>query len=96
METLRAGAADIRKSFVPKSSRAHLHDHLERRVNIGYHLWGLMILFLWMKKWNIRAPQPSASESAGVHHRSWSLYLALLLIAGSVYLAGSSPLLRCS
>jgi len=25
---------------------------------LGYHLWGLMILFLWMKHWNIQ----SASE----------------------------------
>jgi asparagine synthase (glutamine-hydrolysing) len=28
--------------------------HLERRANLGYHLWGLMILFLWMKKWSIQ------------------------------------------
>jgi hypothetical protein len=28
--------------------------HLERRVNAGYHLWGLTILFLWMKKWGIQ------------------------------------------
>ena len=29
-------------------------DHMERRVNLGYHLWGLMILFLWIKHWNIQ------------------------------------------
>ena len=33
-----------------------LKDHLERRANSGYHLWGLMILFLWMKKWKIQSP----------------------------------------
>ena len=33
-----------------------LKDHLERRANSGYHLWGLMILFLWMKKWKIQPP----------------------------------------
>ena len=38
-----------------------LRDHLERRINIGYHLWGLMILFLWMKKWRIQAPVKSAA-----------------------------------
>jgi asparagine synthase (glutamine-hydrolysing) len=32
-----------------------MRDHLERRVNVGYHLWGLMMLFLWMKKWGIQA-----------------------------------------
>jgi len=29
--------------------------HLERRINAGYHLWGLLLLFLWMKKWRIQA-----------------------------------------
>jgi asparagine synthase (glutamine-hydrolysing) len=36
---------------------ACLRDHLERRANLGYHLWGLMILFLWMRKWKIQTPQ---------------------------------------
>ncbi|MGC2637376.1 MAG: asparagine synthase (glutamine-hydrolyzing) [Acidobacteriaceae bacterium] len=27
--------------------------HMTRRINVGYHLWGLMTLFLWMKRWNI-------------------------------------------
>jgi asparagine synthase (glutamine-hydrolysing) len=36
-----------------------LKDHLERRANSGYHLWGLMILFLWMKQWKI---QPSSQH----------------------------------
>jgi len=31
-----------------------IRDHLERRVNCGYHLWGLMMLLLWMKKWNMQ------------------------------------------
>jgi asparagine synthase (glutamine-hydrolysing) len=30
-----------------------LNDHLERTANLGYHLWGLMVLLLWMKQWNI-------------------------------------------
>jgi len=38
-----------------------LKDHLERRANSGYHLWGLMILFLWMKKWKIQT-SPSRLE----------------------------------
>ena len=33
-----------------------VRKHLERRANLGYHLWGLLTLFLWMKRWNIRAP----------------------------------------
>lgn len=31
--------------------------HLDRKANLGYHLWGLLTLFLWMKRWNI---QPAA------------------------------------
>jgi asparagine synthase (glutamine-hydrolysing) len=27
--------------------------HLERRANLGYHLWGLMVLLIWMKRWRI-------------------------------------------
>ena len=33
---------------------ALVRAHLERRANLGYHLWGLMILFFWMKKWGIQ------------------------------------------
>lgn len=29
-------------------------DHLTRRANLGYHLWGLLTLFLWMKRWNVQ------------------------------------------
>jgi asparagine synthase (glutamine-hydrolysing) len=34
--------------------------HLERRANLGYHLWGLMVLLIWMKRWKIEL----ASEEA--------------------------------
>jgi asparagine synthase (glutamine-hydrolysing) len=33
-----------------------MRAHLERRANLGYHLWGLLILFLWMKRWGIEPP----------------------------------------
>jgi asparagine synthase (glutamine-hydrolysing) len=28
--------------------------HFQREINVGYHLWGLLILFLWMKRWQVR------------------------------------------
>ncbi len=31
-----------------------IQRHQARRGNWGYHLWGLLILFLWMRKWNIQ------------------------------------------
>ncbi len=30
-----------------------IRAHLDRRANLGYHLWGLLVLFLWMKRWQI-------------------------------------------
>jgi len=38
--------------------------HLERRENLGYHLWGLLTLFLWIKRWNIqpRSEPPATSN----------------------------------
>jgi asparagine synthase (glutamine-hydrolysing) len=32
-----------------------IRNHLNRRANLGYHLWGLLTLFLWMKRWGIQA-----------------------------------------
>jgi asparagine synthase (glutamine-hydrolysing) len=42
--------------------------HMDRRANLGYHLWGLMTLFLWIKKWRIQTtplamPEPRAMEN---------------------------------
>jgi asparagine synthase (glutamine-hydrolysing) len=36
-----------------------INAHLERRANLGYHLWGLLVLFLWMKRWQI---QPALNQ----------------------------------
>lgn len=30
-------------------------DHAARRANYGYHLWGILILMLWMRRWKITA-----------------------------------------
>jgi len=61
VETLRSGTAEHPELFRADVVEGHLQDHLERRVNIGYHLWGLMVLLLWMKKWNVRAPKPASA-----------------------------------
>jgi asparagine synthase (glutamine-hydrolysing) len=34
-----------------------VQQHLNRRANLGYHLWGLMLLLLWMKRWRIQTTQ---------------------------------------
>ena len=41
----------------------YITDHLERRANLGYHLWGLMTLCLWLKRWDIEtATEPEYSR----------------------------------
>jgi asparagine synthase (glutamine-hydrolysing) len=42
----------FRKEYVEELMRRHFR----RQVNVGYHLWGLLILFLWMRKWNVEVP----------------------------------------
>ncbi len=39
-----------------------VQQHLNRRANLGYHLWGLMLLLLWMKRWRIQTARTSGTE----------------------------------
>jgi asparagine synthase (glutamine-hydrolysing) len=39
-----------------------MNDHFDGRVNIGFHLWGLMILLLWMEKWEVRPSSQQIEE----------------------------------
>jgi asparagine synthase (glutamine-hydrolysing) len=41
-----------------------IHAHLVQRANLGYHLWGLVVLFLWMRRWGITAPSRSEATPA--------------------------------
>jgi asparagine synthase (glutamine-hydrolysing) len=61
VDTLHEGLSDHPEIFNSDAIEKSLRDHLEKRINIGYHLWGLMILFLWMKKWHIQAPASSTA-----------------------------------
>lgn len=57
IEETRLFRADVIQDFI--------ESHLERRANLGFHLWGLMILFLWMKRWKIQVtPQREATEKS--------------------------------
>jgi asparagine synthase (glutamine-hydrolysing) len=55
-DTLSDGASRYGEIFRAAAVRDCVRAHMERRSNLGYHLWGLMILFLWMRKWQIQAP----------------------------------------
>jgi asparagine synthase (glutamine-hydrolysing) len=58
-DALQFGASEYREVFQPDVVDNLVRLHLQRRANLGYHLWGLLILFLWMKKWRIQ----TASET---------------------------------
>ncbi len=57
--TLKEGISEHAELFRAETIENYLRLHLERRANLGYHLWGLMILFLWLKQWRIQSTPAS-------------------------------------
>jgi asparagine synthase (glutamine-hydrolysing) len=57
-EVLATGLSEHADVFDGRAIKTCLEEHLARRANFGYHLWGLMILFLWMRRWNIQTNAP--------------------------------------
>jgi asparagine synthase (glutamine-hydrolysing) len=39
--------------FDARAIETLIRDHEERRINVGYQLWGLLTLFLWIRKWRV-------------------------------------------
>jgi asparagine synthase (glutamine-hydrolysing) len=69
LEVLNPAALERTGLFRAEAVRRLMNDHLERRVNAGFHLWALMILLLWMQKWRIEPSpelmrQPALTEAA--------------------------------
>ena len=31
--------------------------HMQRKANYGYHLWGMLMLFLWIDQWKMQCPE---------------------------------------
>ncbi len=58
MDTLTPAAIAATGVFDAHAISGLIRDHMERRVNVGYHLWGLLTLFLWMKRWKVEALPP--------------------------------------
>jgi asparagine synthase (glutamine-hydrolysing) len=62
LDTLKEGLAEHADLFRADTIENYLRLHLDRQANLGYHLWGLMILFLWMKQWRIQSTPASTSK----------------------------------
>lgn len=63
-ETLSSGLAEHEGLFNRAAVNELVRLHMDRRVNLGYHLWGLLILFLWMKRWRIESGAAKESSAA--------------------------------
>jgi asparagine synthase (glutamine-hydrolysing) len=60
LDAIQGGLSEHPGLFRASAVEKCVNDHLERRANLGYHLWGLMILFLWMRKWRIQTEPVTA------------------------------------
>jgi asparagine synthase (glutamine-hydrolysing) len=52
-ETLHSETVQRTGLFDARVTEKLIVDHKEKRTNAGYQLWGLMTLFLWLKRWDI-------------------------------------------
>jgi len=61
LDTLTRDAVEKSNLFDWNVVRRLIDSHLHRHANLGYHLWGLLTLFLWMRKWDIQS-EPAEEE----------------------------------
>jgi asparagine synthase (glutamine-hydrolysing) len=71
VDTLQAGAVEHAELFNSEILLKFVRLHLERKANIGYHLWGLLILFLWMNKWQVQT-SPRVTEKVLAYAKTGS------------------------
>jgi len=62
LDTLTPEAIAATGIFEGKRIHEMIRKHMERRANLGYQLWGLLILFLWMKRWHVQTAAMAMSE----------------------------------
>lgn len=61
-DTLANAESDYSDLFDFNTIGSIVRRHMARHGNFGYHLWGLMILFLWMRRWRIQTGAPVYSR----------------------------------
>lgn len=65
LETLHPDVVRRTSLFNVRTTERLIRDHREKRINAGYQIWGLLTLFLWLKKWDIEiVPAEEQSKSA--------------------------------
>ena len=53
-ESLSPAAVQEAGLFSSSAVQRLIAAHLDRKANLGYHLWGLLTLHLWIRRWNIQ------------------------------------------
>jgi asparagine synthase (glutamine-hydrolysing) len=53
-DSLQFGLSEYGQLFRRDGIELLMKRHFQREINVGYHLWGLLILFLWMKRWQVK------------------------------------------
>jgi asparagine synthase (glutamine-hydrolysing) len=66
LETVNRSAIKRAGVFRPGAIDSIIQIHMDRRANFGYHLWGLLILFLWMERWKIQPPSEPACATQSI------------------------------
>ncbi len=71
LDTVSEKAVKQTNLFYWPEIESMIDAHLKRKVNIGYHLWGLMTLMIWIRRWDIQSPEqqrvltPAMAEQVG-------------------------------
>jgi asparagine synthase (glutamine-hydrolysing) len=76
-ETLCESAVNATGLFEWPAIARMQREHQNRQANWGYHLWGLMTLLLWMKRWKIETPH---SMSAATVHEDQPVHAGSRLV----------------
>ena len=85
-DTLEFGVSNMGTFFI-RRYRTAAKQHFERSANIGYHLWGLLILFFWMKS--------GESNAVELQTRAMGFSSVRFLICVFLVRRGDLPWLRC-
>jgi asparagine synthase (glutamine-hydrolysing) len=62
LDTLTRDTVELSGVFRWKAVEGVLDEHMQRRANYGYHLWGLLTFFLWSNRWKVQAGSPARSR----------------------------------
>lgn len=53
LDTLSQHAVEASGLFRWSTVSRMIDTHMKREANLGYHLWGMLMLFLWIRQWNV-------------------------------------------